>query len=55
MKKYQVRRCDECGHDYGEKTFDDKYEAWEYENHCSMYHKGWHFYTTEIEVEGKEI
>ena len=50
MKKYQVRKCDEMGHDYEEKTFDDKYEAWEYENRCYQYRKGWHFYTKEIDV-----
>lgn len=52
MKKYQVRRCDEMGHDYEEKTFENMFDAWEFENHCYMYCKGWHFYTKEIEVDG---
>ena len=47
--KYEVRKCDEMGHDYREESFDTQEKAWEYENLCSRYDKGWHFYTKPIE------
>ena len=45
MKKYQVRQCDEMGHDYDLKTFDNWDEATDYEEARRRYEKGWHFYT----------
>lgn len=48
--KYEVRKCDEMGHDYKVKTFNDMFEAWEYENECAYYEKGWHFYTKPIKT-----
>ena len=47
--KYEVRKCDEMGHDYSEKIFDNEFDAWEYEDTRSRYDKGWHFYTKPIE------
>lgn len=50
MKKYQVRKSDECGHDYGVITFDNMWEAWDFEEKCNRKNMGWHYYTKEIEV-----
>lgn len=46
--KYEVRKCDEMGHDYREETFDTMLEAMEYETDCERYSKGWHFYIKPI-------
>jgi hypothetical protein len=45
MKKYQVRKCDEQGHDYEVKTCDSWLEARDYEEHLDKYDNGWHHYT----------
>lgn len=47
--KYEVRKCDEMGHDYCLKTFNDWLEASEYEEECERYNEGWHFYIKPIE------
>lgn len=50
MKKYQVRKSDEQGHDFGVITFDDEWEARDFEDWCNEKKMGWHYYTKEIEV-----
>lgn len=48
MKKYQVRKCDEMGHDYEVKTFDNWDEATDYEAELDRYDRGWHHYTKKL-------
>lgn len=47
---WEVRKCDEIGHDYDEGIFATITEAFEYMNSCERWDRGWHYYHVEIKL-----